>query len=318
MSEKEFDCIGIGLSPYDFTMLVESHPKPDSKHVALEMYQGGGGPVPNVIIALAKFGCNTALITTMGDDYFGRSVYQEFEKFNVDVSGFKLDPDFESLHAHITVDQSDGRRAIILSTNDLPKILMAQVPENNLERTKLITLDSRISPEIIDMVKVAKDAGAKIMLDAGSVQPHLEELLPLLDYPIVSYPFVQQYFGHTNVLLAAKTLVESGATIAGVTMGNRGSVLANETEALEIPAFQVEAIDTTGAGDLYHAGVLFGILQGWDLKPTGQFASAVSALGCLSLGARSRIPDLWEVRQFLHQNDITNHPLFALMEDKNE
>jgi sugar/nucleoside kinase (ribokinase family) len=254
----------------------------------------------------------------MGNDYFGRSVFQEFENFNVDVSGFKLDSESESLHAHITVDQSDGRRAIILSTNDLPEISLEQVPENYLQQTRLITLDSRISPEIIQMVTVAKSAGAKIMLDAGSVQPHLEDLLPLLDYPIVSYPFVQQYFGHTNAMLAAKLLVESGATIAGVTMGRRGSVLANESQAIEIPAFRIEEVDTTGAGDFYHAGVLFGILQEWDLKSTGQFASAVSALGCLSLGARNHIPDLQEVSRFLEQNDIDNHPLFTLTEDKNE
>jgi len=317
VSDKKFDCIGIGLSPYDFTMLVESHPAPDSKHVALQKYQGGGGPVPNAIIALAKFGCTAALFTTMGDDFFGRSVFREFEQFNVDVAGFRLDPENESLHAHITVDQTDGRRSIILSTDDLPEITMEQVPEYYLEQTKLITLDSRSSPEIIQMVKRAKSHGAQIMLDAGSVQPYLEELLPLIDFPIVSYPFVQQYFGHSNAISASKSLVESGAQIAGVTMGNRGSVLANNSEALEFPAFPVNPVDTTGAGDLYHAGVLYGLLNDWSLKATGQFASAVSAIGCLSLGARSHIPDLREVMKFLQQN-IKQHPLFDKMEAEHE
>lgn len=318
MSDKKFDCIGIGLSPYDFTLLVESHPAPDSKHVALQKYQGGGGPVPNAIIALAKFGCSTALVTTMGDDFYGTSVYREFEQFNVDVAGFRLDPEAESLRAHITVDQLDGRRAIILSTDDLPKITMEQIPEHYLARTKLITLDSRSSPEIIQMVKRAKSNGAKIMLDAGSAQPHLEELLPFIDYPIVSYPFVRQYFGHSNAVSAAKSLVESGALIAGVTMGSRGSVLADNSHTIEIPAFLVKQVDTTGAGDLYHAGVLYGILNDWSLKATGQFASAVSAIGCLSLGARSHIPDLQEATQLLQQHNINNHPLFSLKEAENE
>jgi len=248
----------------------------------------------------------------MGDDFHGKSILKELQTAGADTSGVFLNPEIESLHAHIIVDSTDGSRTVILNSNALPEINVRQIPEDLLTGTKLVTLDSRPSPGIIEAVRRARESGARIMLDAGSVQPYLAELLPLADYPVTSLSFIEQYYGQSDPARGAQALVDSGAAMAGVTLGANGSVLVNRNETIEIPAFQVDVTDSTGAGDLYHGGILFGILHGWPLRPMGEFASAVAAIGCQHLGARSHVPELSEIAKFMRSHNISNHPLYPM------
>jgi len=306
---KKFDCVGVGLSVYDFSLQVENHPQPNSKNVALQYHNQGGGPVPNALMMLARLGCNTALITTMGDDIYANRVYTELDSYGINLQGFRRDDAIESLQSHIIVDASTGTRTVVLNTNTIPSVIPEQVPDNLIEQARLVHVDSRPSPEIITLVRRAKKTGAQIMMDAGSVQEYTDELLPLVDYPILSNRFVKDYFGHSNVERACRELRESGARIAGITMGAEGSYLESESEMVYFPAYPVEAKDTTGAGDLYHGGMLFGILRDWPLKALGQFASAVAALGCQYFGARSHFPDLETIKEFLLEHGVAKHPV---------
>lgn len=306
---KKFDCIGIGLSTYDFALQVKNHPAANSKNVALHYQNQGGGPVPNALAVLAHLECRTALVTTMGDDIYAEKVYRELTSYGIDVRGFRRDAEVESLQSHIMVEAETGSRTVILNTDDIPEITPKQAPENILAHTKLVHLDSRPSPAIIDLVQQAKDYGARIMLDAGSVQDYTDELLPLVDYPILSNRFVKDYYGHSNVERACRELREFGAHIAGITIGAEGSYLADDSEMVYIPAFEVDVVDTTGAGDLYHGGLLFGILHDWSLKAAGQFASVVAAIGCQHFGARSYLPDIETIKDFLLEHEITKHPV---------
>lgn len=306
---KKLDCVGIGLSPYDFALQVPKHPQSNSKNVALQYQNQGGGPVPNALAVLAQLECRTALVTTMGDDIYAERVLNELKSYNIDVRGFRRDGEVESLQSHIIVEAESGRRTVVLNTNKIPEIRTGQVPEKMLGNTKFVHLDSRPSPAIIELVRQAKDHGALVMLDAGSVQEYTDELLPLVDYPILSNRFVKDYYGHSNVERACREICEFGATIAGITMGAEGSYLSNDSEMIYIPAFEVDAVDTTGAGDLYHGGLLFGILHDWSLKAAGQFASAVAAIGCQHFGARSYLPDIETIKDFLLEHGITKHPV---------
>jgi len=307
-TEKRFDCVGIGICPYDFALEVEGYPGPNTKNTAKRYRHGGGGPVPGALAALATLGCTTAMIGTVGDDVFGKAIVEDLGEHGVNVQGIRLSGDVQTLHAHILVDNQDGGRTVILNQNKVPPIRGSQLSENILGITRLITLDSRPSPAIIDAVKSAKTAGAKVMLDAGSVQPHVTELLPLVDYPIVTGKFVKNYFGHSNFEQACNAFLKEGAELAGVTMGAQGSYLATEDRTVYLPAFSIEAVDTTGAGDVYHGGVLYGILQSWSVKHIGQFASAVAALNSLTFGARDGLADLGTIREFFLSQGIDDHP----------
>jgi len=306
---SQFDCVGIGLSTYDFTLEVSEYPIANTKNTAVRHHGNGGGPVPTAIVTLASLGCKTALASTMGDDLFCGNIMEELHGYNIDTSAIRIDPDIETLQSHILVESGTGNRTVIMHTNQMPEITREQVPEELLRNTRFIALDSRPSPTIIKLVQLAKKYGTEIMLDAGSVQEHTDNLLPLIDYPVVSRDFVTAYFGHSNYESACRELVKRGARIAGVTMGKDGSVLADGKQTIYIPAFKVDTFDSTGAGDVYHGGFLFGIMQKWPLKAIGQFASAVAAITIEVFGSRTNIPTLRDVAMFLESQDVSNHPL---------
>jgi len=88
-------------------------------------------------------------------------------------------------------------------------------------------------------------------------------------------------------------------------MGKRGSITVSHNSAFKTPAFKIHAVDTTGAGDVFHGGYIYGLLQGWDIKVTVLFASALAAMKCLEIGGRSGIPILKEVMDFLHMHGLS-------------
>jgi len=315
-NQKLYDCVGIGLATYDFTLEVLNYPAVNTKHTVTRSAEHGGGPVPTAVVTMAALGSTTALITTLGDDYIGRSILEEIRSFGVDVSGIRLDPEIKTLHSHILVGRSTGRRTVVQNTGQLPEIRPSQVPEELLGNTRSVTLDSRPSPEILSLVRQARDHQARVMLDAGSVHRYTEELLPLVDYPVVSADFAKEYFGHSDYEGACQAFIEAGAELSGVTMGAEGSVLCREKKTVHVPAFQLDVVDTTGAGDMYHGALLFGILQGWSLRALGQFASAVAAMGIQRFGSRTLVPDVQEVAMFLREHGIWEHPVIASQEGR--
>jgi len=308
-SAQKYDCVGIGLSTYDFTLKVPEYPAVNTKHTASRYAGNGGGPVPTAVAALASLGCRTAMVTTMGNDVLGRTILEEFRKYDIDTSGVRLDPEGETLHSHILVDGRTGRRTVVQNTGDIPEILPDQVPEHLMRQTRYIAVDSRPSTNIIGLVRQATQWGAEVMLDAGSVHEHTEDLLQFVDYPVVSADFAKEYFGHSNYESACRQLVKGSGKFAGVTLGTEGSVLAENNRVVYIPPFKVWAADTTGAGDIYHGGFLYGVLQGWPLKAIGQFASAAAAIGVQYFGSRAKLPTVPEVKGFLQEQGVTAHPV---------
>ena len=293
----------------DLMVEVNAFPQSDSKNVATRSHIGGGGPTANAVAALSKLGLQTGLLSTVGDDLFGKTNIAELSRFGVDTSGIQVVPAAEATYAHVIVERFTGKRTIILNEEDAAEVDPGKVPAGYSRQVKSVILDSRANTSMLAIAKRLKTRGALIMFDGGSVQKFTDDILQLADYPIVSEKFALAFFGNSQHGENVLKLLEFGGSLAGITLGPNGSVIAKDGEVFEIPAFPVEAVDTTGAGDLFHAGCMYGILQNWDIPAIGQFASAVAALGCLALGARSGIPTLTEVSDFLLMHKVDKHPL---------
>ncbi len=161
--------------------------------------------------------------------------------------------------------------------------------------------------KVREFVTIAIDQGiAPVKILEDGLRPGMEELIPLCDYVVASEVFARSYAG--TPLKALKRLVASGVPVATVTLGAKGSVTIDSRGGREggagrftTPAFKVRAVDSTGAGDVFHGGYIYGLLQGWDLVRTVRFASAASALKCTKPGGRSGIPAVSRVRKFLRE-----------------
>ena len=144
------------------------------------------------------------------------------------------------------------------------------------------------------IIAIAKDAGVTVVVDAGTIREGMLELAKYCDYFIVSEVFAQELIKENDPHKACKELQGLGPKIVGVTLGARGYLVLNHNEWIERQAYHVNAHDTTGCGDLFHAGITLGILNGWNLEKTLDFSAWAAARVSTKLGGRAGIPSLDE------------------------
>jgi sulfofructose kinase len=138
------------------------------------------------------------------------------------------------------------------------------------------------------------------VIDAGTLRAGVEEVLPLCDYIVASEVFAEQIAKGGGVRESLESIMRYGPRAAVVTLGERGCVALSAGRIEEVAGFPVDAVDTTGAGDVFHGAFLYAVIRGWDIHRMCVFANAVAALGCRGLGGRETIPDLTETMSFLH------------------
>jgi sulfofructose kinase len=153
-----------------------------------------------------------------------------------------------------------------------------------------------------------QEAGKTVMLDIirvfDKVEEHYIALLPYVDVLIGGGGVAKALTGKDDVFAAGADVLTRGPRIFVQTEGERGCYTVTSSEQFHTPAFSVDVIDTTGAGDVFHGAFLVGLRHGWSLKDIVNFSSAVSALKCTKLGGRAGIPTMREALTFLKEQGI--------------
>jgi sugar/nucleoside kinase (ribokinase family) len=148
----------------------------------------------------------------------------------------------------------------------------------------------------------ARRCGIPVSLDAGTMRDGIAEILPYVTILVASESFARKFSGEKKLENALLRLKETGADVAGITMGKEGSMALDNGRIVRCPAFRIDAVDTTGAGDVFHGAFCVRYLETHDIQESMKFASAVSALKCLQFGGRTGIPDRRQVDEFLNDN----------------
>lgn len=300
------DVIGIGTCTADMLFVVPQPPAYGKSWRASQYLRQAGGPVSTALVTLARLGVSTRYVGRAGDDPEGVFIREEFEKEGVDVSRFMLEPNVFSRAVLVLVDQATGERCFTSRRETNTPLAISDLDRQEIESARVLHLDDADEASV-QAAKWAKAAGVTVALDGTWYSEALEELLlPLVDMPIVSEAFAQGWMPDASPEAVVERLYEFGARIAAVTLGERGCVAKSEAGVLTFPAFPVDVVDTTGAGDAFHGGFIYGVLQDWDAAETVRFASAVASLNCRQLGGRSGLPTVVEVHQFLEQFPATD------------
>ncbi|MBN1350887.1 sugar kinase [candidate division KSB1 bacterium] len=299
----QFDCVGFGLCASDYLCLLPEYPALDQKTELIAFAKNGGGPVPTAMVTLARLGARSAFIGKVGDDAEGRYIIDELQKEGVDTGGVRIDPESATPQAFIWIDNPSGKKTIALNRTGISAFKATELNERLICSGRILHLDGReVEPSLL-AAECARKAGRTVVMDVGSLRPRIESLLSMVDYPVVSENFVLQYFGRIDHAQAAEKLLQFGCSAAVVTCGNRGCFGATKSGIIFQPAFDVNVVDTTGAGDVFHGAFIYGLLQKWELASTLRFASAVAALKCTQLGGRTGIPNLEGVESFLNTHN---------------
>jgi len=302
--QKDFDAVGFGLNAVDHLIVVPEYPAFDTKTRFIEYEKSAGGQTASAMTALQRLGLKTAYAGRFGSDEDGRFGLRAIQYEGVNLDYAETIEGADNQVAFIIIDARSGERTIIWDRDERLSYRPDEAPIEVASRGRILHLDAHDPPACAVMARAAHESGAIVTADIDNIYEGLPELLPLIDVLITSSSFPHRVTGISD---ARASLVEMnaryGCEIVGITLGVRGALIYCEGEFIESPAFAVPGgcRDTTGAGDAFHAGFIYGMLRGEDLEMCLKLGNAVAALKCRGLGARTALPTAGELEDFLGQ-----------------
>lgn len=300
--QKEFDAVGFGLNAVDHLVVVPEYPAFDTKVRFTEYEKSAGGQTASAMVALQRLGFKTAYAGRFGSDEDGRFGLRAIEYEGVNLDFAETIESAANQVAFIIIDARSGERTIIWDRDERLSYRPDEAPIEIASRGCVLHLDAHDPPACVAMAEAARAAEAIITADIDNIYEGLPELLPLIDVLISSAEFPHRLTGISD---ERASLVEIkaryGCEIVGATLGARGALIYCDGQFIESPAFEVPegCRDTTGAGDAFHAGFIYGMLTDEDLETCMKLGNAVAALKCRSLGGRAALPTVDELKEFL-------------------
>ncbi len=294
-----FDVVGVGLNAIDYLVGLPRFPVPGEKLRMSSFAREGGGQVATALVALSRWGRRCKYVGNVGDDDHGRLSTLLLSREGIDLSHVRTVPGAASQFAVILVEGKTGERTILWDRDPKIRVSPQELPLDEIREARALLLDGHDVPAAIAAARAARAAGVPVVLDAEKVQEGTVELLYLCDHIVAA--------GHFPGLLYPGVSAEDGAReilrryapgTSSVTLGSRGAFGCDGRDELLSPAIRVEAVDTTGAGDIFHAGFLHALLEGLPFRDILAFANAAAGLSCLGMGGRAAIPTVETIRKY--------------------
>ena len=291
------EVFGLGQCSLDYLGVVDAYPPPDVKWELGQTAIQGGGPAATALAALSRWGFSCHFAGVVGDDPIGELIAASLRDEEVSTAGLMVREKGLSQLAFICVEPAVGRRTIFWKRPTGPTLQPAEIDLAALKRSRLFYTDGLFSEAALFAARQAKAAGIPVVVDAGTLREGMLDLARLSDVFITSEPFARDLTGGDDPRAACRILADLGTSLVGVTLGKRGSVALAGGEWIEQGAYPVTVLDTTGCGDVFHAGVTYGFLQGWEARRCLDLGAWAAAEVSLQLGGRAGIPTLAALKE---------------------
>ena len=309
---QPFDVVGVGLNATDTIALDDRFPAYAGKARIRDQAVAPGGQVASAMAACARLGLRAKYIGALGDDEPGRLQLRSLTEAGVDVSEVRVRSGYTTQSGYIVVDASTGERTIFWSRDDRLAIDPADITEESVLCARLLHIAGHDTAAVARAASIARAHGMPVAVDVDTIYPGFDRVLPHVDYLLASLEFPSAWTGIADPFDAlAKIQNEYGMKLAGMTLGANGSLARYEGRFVYAPAFEVEVLDTTGAGDVFHGGFCYAVLQGMPVLDALEFSNAMAALNCGALGARGGLRGLDEIRALMRNGKRRSHPDFA-------
>ncbi len=283
------DVFGLGQCSLDVIGRIAAWPIPDTKCEFHDMVIQGGGPVATALVALSRWGLSCHFAGVVGDDSFGRQIAGFLRDEGVELSGLVERPGERSQFAFIAAEPG-GRRTLFWQRPTGRALEPAELRRDVLRSCRVLHTDGLFIEASLAAAAEAKRVGVLVAADAGTLREGMLELARLSDCFVSSETFARALVGGDDPLGACRRILELGPRIAGVTLGARGYAAMFDGRTIVKPACTVEAVDTTGCGDVFHAGLTYGLARGWDPERSFDLAAWAAAQVATRLGGRAGIP----------------------------
>lgn len=281
------DLVGVGLNAIDVLIPLAEFPARGSK----AWYSGStvmpGGQAATTVIACRHWGLSTRYVGKLGDDDGGRLHRKTFTAAGVDAK-LIVAPEAASAQSLILVD--GGERTVLCRKDERVQLRPEDLKHEWIVNARALHLDGCEIAAATLAAQWARAAGIPVIADLDETYPGVDKLVENVDYLIVSRDFPARLTGEADLETALRRIqTRYGCLLTAATLGCDG-VLAWDGSNFHLrPAYRVPVVDTTGAGDIFHAGFIYGLLQGWPIARQLDFACAAAALNCTAVGARGGI-----------------------------
>jgi sugar/nucleoside kinase (ribokinase family) len=291
------DIVSIGLNATDTLIRVPRFPAFDSKTKIISSSLLPGGQAATAAVACRNWGLRSRYVGKIGDDAAGRLQREEFTREQVETRLIEV-PNCVSQLAFIIVDQSTGERTILWQRDTRLDLQPDELPREWIRGARLVHVDGHPCAPATAAARWAREAGAMVTADLDNLYPEIEALLEGVDFMISSRDFPERVLGVRDLLQSLPEITRRfGCRVSGATLGRDGVLAWDGTRFHYCPAFRVDTVDTTGAGDIFHAGFAFSLLRGDTLPEVLEFSCAAAALNCIALGARGGIRPVSEIEK---------------------
>jgi sulfofructose kinase len=297
----QVDVVGLGLNAMDYITLVPHFPEPQKKTPISAVRLEPGGQVATALTTCSRLGLTTRYIGSVGSDDLGRTQLESLRTEDIDVSGVRVIEGVTSQMAIALIEEGVGERTLIWHRDPRLTFPPDEVSRAVITSARILHLDGRDSHAALRAAQLAKQAQIPVVIDIDQIYDETTvQLLALVDYLIAAEEFTKELTGQDDPDAMIQALSKRFTqAVTGITLGAGGAIFMIDGTPERSKAFEVDVLDTTGAGDVFHGAFIYGVLKNWELRKTIRFAHAAAAMKCRQYGARTGIPRLPDIEAFL-------------------
>ncbi len=292
---REFDVVGFGQNTVDHVCVLPEYPRIDTKTEILRYEKLPGGQIATAVVFASRLGLSCKYIGKIGSDENGRLSAESLRQERIDLSSLSIAEGARNHCSIIMVDSGSGERTIIWDRDRLLTYPVAELHRADICAGRVLLLDGHDQEAAAQAARWAAEEGVAVVADLDRVEANSAQLLGSVDFLIASADFPSELAGLADPQASLLALRKQCHGFLAVTLGASGAMAVLGERCCRFPGFRVRAVDTTGAGDIFHGAFVYGLLQNWPVGEIMSFANAAAALSCAHLGARSVTPRLDEI-----------------------
>ena len=295
---SKVDLVGVGLNATDTLIALETYPERGSKLEYSSARVLPGGQVATAVVACQHWGMSTRYVGILGDDAAATIHRDAFAQAGVEAKIITVEGG-TSPQSLILVD-GGGERTVLCRRDPRVALKPANLDRQWIVNARALHVDGFDTAAATTAAGWARAAGIPVIADLDELYPGVEELMENVDYLIVSRDIPCRLMMEPDLEMAVRLMQRRyGCRLTAATLGDNGVLAWDGRRMLHTPAYRVPVVDTTGAGDIFHAGFIYGLLQNWPLERQLDFACAAAALNCTGTGARGGIQPVEAVEDLM-------------------
>jgi sugar/nucleoside kinase (ribokinase family) len=293
--------VGVGSNSVDYVNLLPAAPQPHGPLAKMRIHRqvvSCGGQMTTAMVACAKLGLRAKYVGVTGTDDNGRRLRAAMSGYDVDMTDAVI-RDVPNRFAIIMVDESTGERIVLWDRDERLRLKARELSTEVIASARVLHVDDDDQETAIDAARLGRAAGVTVTSDIDRLTERTEELVGTVTIPIFAEHVPLALSGRKDPESALRALRKRHDGLLCVTLGASGALALDGDRAIYSSGFRVSAVDTTGAGDVFRGGFIYGFLRRWPTAQILQFANAAAAVSCTRLGALTGVPDLADVEALL-------------------